>query len=233
MRTGWVDPTNIRVPRLKSWMVHTDGRASAPSESVQEPQYPDNEVFRVEVLHTLDVLDRPADPDVDRLVALTARITGFPIVLVSLVDHARQWFWSRHGLAAAETERRISFCGHAILGTEPLEVPDAMLDPRFHDNPLVTGPPHVRSYFGVPLITEEGTALGTLCAIDTEPRRLDPLDREVLVEHAKSVVRSLELKRSREWLRYLTAENEQLQSVLEQARGARVNPDDPDRGPAA
>lgn len=106
----------------------------------------------------------------DRLTRLAKRLFNVPIALVSLVDADRQWFKSSVGLAALQTPRDISFCGHAIASDTTLLVPNAKLDPRFHDNPLVTGDPHIRFYAGCPLSTPNGSRIGTLCLIDSQPR---------------------------------------------------------------
>jgi GAF domain-containing protein len=75
------------------------------------------------------------------------------------------------GLDASQTPRDISFCGHAVYQRAALVVPDATQDPRFADNPLVTGEPGLRFYAGTPLMGSDGHALGTLCAIDYVPAR--------------------------------------------------------------
>ncbi len=95
---------------------------------------------------------------------------GAQMALVSLIDEDRQWFKAKIGLEAAETCRSESFCAHAILDEAPLHVPDATVDPRFEDNPLVLGAPHIRGYHGFPLILQSGVRVGTLCVIFTAPR---------------------------------------------------------------
>ncbi|TLP59035.1 MULTISPECIES: sensor domain-containing diguanylate cyclase [Pseudomonas] len=104
------------------------------------------------------------------LVQLAASYFAVPICLVSIVSECQQWFMARTGLDSASTPRDVSFCAHTILQAEPLEVPDALLDPRFADNPLVTGAPAIRYYCGAPLMVEQGIAIGSLCIIDTVPR---------------------------------------------------------------
>lgn len=131
---------------------------------------PANELQRLTALVRLGLLDSTPDAALDAVTRCLARGAEAPVALISLVDAERQWFLCRVGLEARETPRNISFCGHAICGTEPLVVPNALLDERFADNPLVTGPSRVRAYLGMPLITRDGYALGSLCAIDTEPR---------------------------------------------------------------
>lgn len=144
------------------------------------PATPLNESGRLETLRSLKILDTSPEERFDRLTRLAKRLFGVPIALISLVDADRQWFKSCQGLDASETPRDISFCGHAILSDEILMVPDALLDKRFHDNPLVVGDPKIRFYAGCPLSVPNGSKLGTLCLIDVEPRTLDEGDRELL-----------------------------------------------------
>ncbi len=137
-----------------------------------EPLLPSNETERLEALRRLEVLDTPAEERFDRLTRLAMTLFDVPIALISLVDSHRQWFKSRQGIEACETGRDVSFCGHAILGTDILHVPNALEDPRFADNPLVTAEPDIRFYAGAPLSTPDGYRVGTLCLIDRRPRRL-------------------------------------------------------------
>jgi diguanylate cyclase (GGDEF)-like protein len=140
------------------------------------PPIPANESARMETLRALSILDTPAEERFDRLTRLAKRLFNVPIALVSLVDENRQWFKSCVGLAVTETSRDASFCAHAILHDDILMVPDTLKDPRFHDNPLVTGEPGIRFYAGCPLTVPDGSKLGTLCLIDTKPRGLDEED---------------------------------------------------------
>jgi EAL domain-containing protein (putative c-di-GMP-specific phosphodiesterase class I)/GGDEF domain-containing protein len=141
---------------------------------MEQPATPDNELSRVLELHSFAVLDTPQDPSFDDISELTRRIAGTEIGIISIVDRDRQWFKSCVGapLGQQQTPRGISFCGHTILQRDPLIIPDALADPRFADNPLVVGEPHIRFYAGFPLITSNGYALGSLCAISREPRQL-------------------------------------------------------------
>src|ERR1700752_1549332 len=112
------------------------------------PALPADENTRLDTLRALNILDTSPEERFDRLTRLAKRLFGVPIALVNLVDADRQWFKSCVGLSATETPRDISFCGHAILGDDILLVPDAGVDERFHDNPLVTGDPNIRFYAG-------------------------------------------------------------------------------------
>lgn len=131
-------------------------------------------------LHALHVLDTPPEERFDRITRLARRAFGVPIALISLVDRERQWFKSSIGLEARETPRSVSFCGHALLGDATFVVEDAREDARFHDNPLVIGPPHVRFYAGQPLYSEDGAKLGTLCVMDRKPRSVSTEDLDLL-----------------------------------------------------
>src|SRR5688500_9700762 len=141
---------------------------------------PFDDACRLQALADYRVLDSPAEEPFDNIARLTAKIFGMPITLVTLVDHQRQWFRAKHGVSVSETPGEISFCDHAIRADETLLVPDTLLDPRFADNPLVLGAPHVRFYCGVPLRTPEGHGLGTLCIIDCKPRSLSPAQLALL-----------------------------------------------------
>ncbi len=157
---------------------------------------PLNEPERLRALRDYAVLDTPPEAAFDRLVRLAAHLLQVPIVLISLVDENRQWFKACFGLDARQTERKLSFCAHAILTDDVFVVPDAALDARFADNPAVTGPPHVRFYAGAPLKTPGGLNLGTVCAVDTVPRQWSDEQSGLLEDMAAMVVDELELRRA-------------------------------------
>ncbi|MBL8615589.1 MAG: response regulator [Deltaproteobacteria bacterium] len=157
---------------------------------------PPDEDARLASLYELDVLDTVLEDAYDQVTRLAAQLCGVPISLISLVDRDRQWFKSRHGLAATETPRELALCAHAILGWEVFEVEDADRDVRFADNPLTTGAPHLKFYAGVPLRGPDRQALGTLCVIGSEARQLRPEQREALQALAAQVVAQLELRRA-------------------------------------
>jgi GAF domain-containing protein len=135
---------------------------------MQTPALPLNEQERLSALQLTGLLDTEPEQRFDRLTHLAKLALGTEIVLISLVDSERQWFKSKQGIDACETGRDISFCGHAILNEHIFEVPDASLDVRFSDNPLVIHAPFIRFYAGVPL-TRSGLRIGTLCFIDSPP----------------------------------------------------------------
>lgn len=158
---------------------------------------PAQEVERIAVLRSLQVLDTPRDPVFDSAAALARSIAGTPIALISLIDAERQWFKACIGLDVAQTPRDIAFCAHAILGDEVLWVEDAAKDPRFAANPLVTGPPHISFYAGAPLIVR-GHAIGTLCVISPDPRPFEPVLAERLTILAGLVASRLAERRRHE-----------------------------------
>jgi len=175
---------------------------------------PAEEAARLRRLDSLGVLDTPAEPLFDALVAAAAAATGTPISLVSLIDQNRQWFKANTGLPeATQTPREVAFCAHAILGTEVMEVPDARLDARFADNPLVQGAPDIRFYAGAPIRLSDGHNMGTLCVIDRQPRQLDERQRETLRHLAAAAAQALEMRvQARQAERALQAEAALLRS---------------------
>jgi len=154
---------------------------------MQIPDIPVDEARRLTALHATRLLGSAPEEAFDRITRMAARLLHAPTALVSLVDKDVQWFKSRCGFEGSETARDISFCGHTILEHEPLVVNDATKDPRFHDNPLVTGESHLRFYVGVPLHSVDRMAIGTLCVIDRVPRQLSDDDLDMLRDLARMV----------------------------------------------
>ena len=141
-------------------------------------------------------MDTIPESDFDEITMLASQICDTPISLVSLVDERRQWFKSHHGLSIKETPKDVSFCSHAInTPGAPFVIPDSRLDVRFHDNPLVTEEPHIVFYAGIPLVTPEGNALGTLCVIDNEPKQLSERQLAALKALSNQVMCQMELRR--------------------------------------
>ena len=157
---------------------------------------PADETARLEALRAYEILDTVPEEAFDELTRLAAHICEMPIVLMSLVDGDRQWFKSRVGLDAESTPREESFCAHAILDQHRLlTVPDATLDPRFADNPLVTGDFHLRFYAGAPLVSPTGQPLGALCVIDRVPRELSAVQRDALEIIGRQIMTQMEARR--------------------------------------
>ncbi len=154
-----------------------------------------NEAARLAALHSMQVLDTPAEEVFDRITRLAAAIFDVPTALITLIDENRQWFKSRHGLDIQETPRDLAFCSHAILDpSELMVVPDATTDPRFHDNPYVTGPFGLRFYVGHPLVSVSDHCIGTLCLIDQRVRTFTDTQRAVLHDLAKTAQELLQFR---------------------------------------
>ena len=158
---------------------------------------PANETERLAALQAYDILDSLPEQEYQDIVNLAAMICETPVAVVSLVDSDRQWFKAKIGLEATRTERDIAFCAHALAQPDALLiVPDASLDQRFRDNPLVTGNMQIGFYAGAPLRTRDGLVLGTLCVIDHTPRTLSERQKEALASLSRQVMSQLELRAS-------------------------------------
>lgn len=156
---------------------------------------PKNESERLKALEALQILDTVPEKEYEEIIGLASEICNSPISLITLVDQNRQWFKAKKGLAANETSRNSAFCAHAILHpNELMEVQDTALDERFVDNPLVLGNPNIRFYAGMPIKSEAGYPMGTLCVIDTVPKKLTDFQRKALQTLANQVNKQLELR---------------------------------------
>ncbi|WP_246050254.1 sensor histidine kinase [Neolewinella litorea] len=177
------------------------------------PPTPENEAQRLANLRKYAILDSLPEDEFDDLTAIAAQICGTPVSLITLVDEDRQWFKSALGAPEGMTgsPRDIALCAYNILEPETtMVVPDARLDPRFANNELVIKDPNVVFYAGVPLISREGYALGSLCVIDHEPRQLADSQLRALEQLARQVIKLFEL-------RHALAEAEQNSRDREQA----------------
>jgi signal transduction histidine kinase len=156
---------------------------------------------RLQALHSYNLLDTLPEQELDDITRLTSSICQMPISLVTLIDSDRQWFKSKYGMAGSETPRDVAFCNHTIQNpSEIMIVPDAMKDDRFRNNPLTIGDPHVIFYAGVPLVNEDGYALGSLCVIDDKPNALSEVQLQTLKALARQVVGQFELRRANQEL---------------------------------
>lgn len=183
------------------------------SDVQSAPLHPEED-DRLEALLKYEILDSSDEEIFDELTQLASEICGTSISLISLVDADRQWFKSRVGLDAPETERSIAFCSHAILQDEIFEIEDAEQDSRFHDNPLVTGAPDIRFYAGKPLVTQEGMPIGTLCVIDQVPRKLTDFQKRALNTLSKQIISQLEIRLEARKKERMAKEREKIYSVL-------------------
>jgi signal transduction histidine kinase/CheY-like chemotaxis protein len=176
-----------------------------------KPPLPENEALRLKALLSYEILDTLPQKELDSITLLASTICQTPISLITLLDEERQWFKSNIGMEVTETSREISFCQYAILNDSLFEVPNALEDPLFKDNPLVTGSPDIRFYAGVPLRNPEGLSLGTLCVIDRVPRTLNEDQRMALTTLAEAVVAQFETRKM----------NKQLFNEIDTARKAK------------
>lgn len=158
---------------------------------MQIAPFPANEKSRIARLRLLNILDTEPEERFDRLTRMAKRLFSVPIAQITLIDSNRQWFKSGATPSGPETSRDVSFCAHAILGETALQVPNALEDERFVDNPLVTGDPNIRFYAGYPLKVGEHN-LGTLCVIDDKPRVFTEEELALLKDLAEMAEQELE-----------------------------------------
>lgn len=152
---------------------------------------------RLKDLRSYKILDTFSEKDYDDITQLASILCEVPIALISFVDKERQWFKSVKGLSVNETERQHSFCSHAIqMPGEPFIVEDSRTDSRFKDNPLVTGDPNIVFYAGIPLVSNDGNGLGTVCIIDTKPRVLTPNQLDALNILSRQTINLLNLRKA-------------------------------------
>ncbi len=180
-------------------------------QTLKSPIFNDAEAARLDALSQYLLLDAAPKDALERLTMLAARLFRVPVVFVSLIDAQRQFFISRYGLSISGTTRNMAFCDHTLAQGEIFCVPDALADPRFCDNPLVNGYPHIRFYAGIPLSTPDGHHIGTVCLSDTQPRPpLTEADRQHLVDIAALVMDRMEMHRL-ELLRHVS--QQRLQAI--------------------
>jgi GAF domain-containing protein len=159
-----------------------------------------DEQGRLETLQNLNLVDTQSNAAVTRFVEIAKALFDAPRGAATLIDEDRQWFYSCSGLDVRETSRDVAFCNYPIYYEHLFEVTDASLDERFRDNPLVSGPFHLRYYCGAPIFVD-GTPLGALCMLDVVPREpASDLHKKILIELAAAVSReitvSIQLRRA-------------------------------------
>jgi signal transduction histidine kinase len=157
---------------------------------------PQNEAERLIALKSYNIFDTAEEKDFDALATLASAICQVPIALITFIDEKRQYFKAHHGTDINENLRELSFCTHLIATNDDIMiVPDATMDERFAQNPMVTGPTKISFYAGVPLVNEDGYALGTLCMVDQQTHTLTDYQKEALKTLGSQVVDKLELRR--------------------------------------
>ena len=166
------------------------------------------EARRLEALQRLHIIDTDPEPAFDAITQVAVALFDVPIATITFVDATRQWFKSKRGLDVTETPRAVAFCSYAIKGPDVMVVPDTHLDPRFVDNALVTGEPHLRFYAGAPLQLSSGERVGTIAIMDHVPRELDQTARGHLMRLSRVVVDAVEQR-----LRLETARRERSSSL--------------------
>jgi GAF domain-containing protein len=150
---------------------------------------------RIKELLSYEIMDTDLEKPFQDLVDLASRLLDCPISLVSLLDDKRQWFKAMKGISVRETPIEYAFCNYALKNQRLFEVEDATKSEVFKNNPLVTGEPFIKFYAGFPLKNQNDAILGTLCVIDSEPRKLSKRDREILEILAKQAMELLEKHR--------------------------------------
>lgn len=184
--------SDLTFRRLASKLVSERQREDIALDAPRHPRQHE----RLRALRDYEILDTDREKDFDDIVTLAAAICEAPMSLISFIDEHRQWFKAETGVEMRESPLRHSICAHAIVTGSFLEIPDTRKDLRTADNPLVCGYPRVRFYAGVPLFTEDGLPLGTLCVLDTRPRSLNALQRDTIRVLARQVMVQLEMRKA-------------------------------------
>jgi diguanylate cyclase (GGDEF)-like protein len=159
---------------------------------MEPPRKTAEEAFRLDTLHSLGLLDTPAEERFDRLCRIARRTLEIPWAMITLVDAERLWIKASCGLELEEIPRDYSFCGHALHDDDILVVSDAAADPRFADNPYVVEDPGIGAYAGCPIAAGNGSRMGTLCVCDSRPRAFSEEDEVLLRDLANIAERELE-----------------------------------------
>lgn len=161
-----------------------------------------HEKERLNELYYLGILDTIQEEIFDGLTQIASTLCDTPISLISLIDDKRQWFKSNHGLNVRETNKKYSFCAHALHTPDDFfVVEDSRTDPRFTDNPLVKDDPNVIFYAGYPIVTENGLPIGSFCVIDNHPRQLNKSQLNALKSLAKQAINIMTFKKSEKYLK--------------------------------
>jgi len=166
----------------------------AETEEVMRPLIPQDEAERLVEFRLSAAVDGEAEERFDKISRMATKVFAVPFAGISFVEGERQWFKSKQGLAIPDSPRDLSFCGHAITGSDIFVVEDMALDPRFAENPLVVEEPHVRFYAAQPVRGPGGHNVGTLCIMDKKPREFTDEDGETLRDLGEMVEKELRSK---------------------------------------
>lgn len=196
-------------------------RCTFPARSLSPPMPLVDDLVkrRIATLDRYNVMDTPPEQEFDDLTHLAGFICDTPTAVISLLDATRQWFKSRVGLNVPETPLSASFCAHAIKEEGVMVVNDATKDLRFQNYTNVTGDPHIRFYAGAPLISDDGTPVGTICVIDSKPRDLSEAQEKALAALSRQVITQLELRRMMRELAGALVEKEKALKHVRQLQG--------------
>ena len=184
---------SVRDLRLALASAHRGEPTAASRAGGIAAALPDSETQRLAAVARYSAVGEGPSGELDDLARLASQLCGTPLAMVSFVERDRQRLQARIGTTLEQAPRDISFCAHAILGREVMEVHDAAADERFAGNPLVTDDPHIRFYAGAPLLTPDGFAIGTLCVLDRQPRELSGDQKDGLRVLARQVMAQMEL----------------------------------------
>jgi len=163
----------------------------AETEEVMRPLIPQDEAERLVEFRLSTTIDATPEERFDKISRMAQRVFNVPFAGVSFVEGDRQWFKSKQGLPIGDSTRDLSFCGHAITGSEVFVVEDAVLDPRFAQNPLVLEEPRIRFYAAQPVRGPGGHNVGTLCIMDKQPREFSDEDHETLRDLGEMVEKEI------------------------------------------
>lgn len=180
-----------------------------------EAPIPENEENRLKSVKELNILDTPSEERFDRIARIAQKLFDVPISTITIVDSDREWFKSCHGLNAKEGERAISFCGHALLEKDLFIIPDTTKDPRFADNPMVIGEPHIKFYAGKAIMGPDGLNVGVFCIKDRKPRTLDSQEQQFLKDLTAIVESELNSEKLTKTLGHLKEKHQELERVNE------------------
>jgi len=160
----------------------------------------EQEAIRLKVLESYGILDSAADIEFDAICQLAAAAMSCTVAAIGFIDKGRQWYKASVGIAQTQLPREVAFCEQLLKwnSTEQntsqkpaLVILDASVDPRFMDNPLVSGAAHIRFYAGAPIINKDGFVLGSILVLDVERRHGVPSRLVEILGHLAALAMKL------------------------------------------